>query len=150
MKPIIIIKEKNKDGKFELTEQELKDLIEQAYEQGVADGRPKATLTQSQYDRPEDGIWYRRNINGGENNKLQTIPHDVFGNPLTVVSGGTASDPRDNRGTLNAEYNDLVYRGWEHREFPKQAEPIPCWLNQTSGQPNPTTKFNSTSVSAGV
>lgn len=63
MKPIIIIKERNKDGKFELTEQELKELIEKAYEQGVADGRPKATLPQSQYDRPEEGIFYR-NING--------------------------------------------------------------------------------------
>lgn len=127
MKPIIIIKEKNKDGKFELTEKELKDLIEQAYEQGVADGRPKATLPQSQYDRPEEGILYRN------------------------ISGGTASDPNDNRATLNAEFNDLVYRGWEHNyKFPKEGEPIPCWLNQTSGQPNPTTKLNSKSVSTGV
>lgn len=107
MKPIIIIKEKNKDGKFELTEQELKDLIEQAYEQGVADGRPKATLPQSQYDRPEEGIFYR-NINGGESNKLQTLPymqmspHDGYGNPIPYCSGETASDPKDNRATLNA------------------------------------------------
>ena len=77
MKPIIIIKEKNKDGKFELTEKELKELIEQAYEQGVADGRPKATLPQSQYDRPEEGIFYRK------------------------INGGTAFDPKDNRETLN-------------------------------------------------
>lgn len=44
MKPIIIIKEKNANGKFELTEQELKDLIEQAYEQGVADEKKNHNL----------------------------------------------------------------------------------------------------------
>jgi hypothetical protein len=99
MKPIIIIKETNKDGKFELTEQELKELIEKAYEQGVADGRPKATLPQSQYDRPEDGILYR-NINGGESNKLQTLPY-VISNPMPYCDGITTSDP--NRATLNPE-----------------------------------------------
>lgn len=106
MKPIIIIKEKNTNGKFELTEQELKDLIEQAYEQGVEDGKPpKKPLPQSQYDRPEEGIFYR-NINGGESNKLQTLPymqmspHDGYGNPIPYCSGETASDPKDNRATL--------------------------------------------------
>ena len=39
MKPIVIIKETTKDGKFELTEKELKELIEQAYEQGYADAK---------------------------------------------------------------------------------------------------------------
>lgn len=69
MKPIIIIKETNKDGKFELTEKELKEIIEQAYAQGVEEGRPKATLPQSQYDRPEDGILYR-NISGDKERKI--------------------------------------------------------------------------------
>lgn len=119
MKPIVIIKETNKNGKFEFTEEELKELIEKAYNQGVEDGRPKATLPQSQYDRPEDGILYR-NINGGENDKLQTLPY--------------------------IEYNDLVYRGGEHKiMFPKQGEPIPCELNQTSSKPNPNiTAWNTT------
>lgn len=79
MKPIIIIKETNKEGKFELTEQELKELIEKAYEQGFADGRPKATLPQSQYDRPEDGIYYR-GIGLGNG------PKDVYGNPVPYCS----------------------------------------------------------------
>lgn len=44
MKPIIIIKEKNANGKFEFTEQELKDLIEQAYAAGVADEKKNHNL----------------------------------------------------------------------------------------------------------
>lgn len=116
MKPIIIIKETNKNGKFEFTEQELKDLIEKVYEQGVADGN---------------------------------------GNPIPYCSGGTASDPKDNRATLNAESNDLVYRGWERNiKFPKEAEPIPCYDTPvtcgTSSQPNPTTKLNDSTVLRGV
>lgn len=54
MKPIIIIKETNKDGKFELTEKELKELIEQAYEQGYADAK-------AEYNKPN---WTYRNLNG--------------------------------------------------------------------------------------
>lgn len=61
MKPIIIIKETNKDGKFELTEQELKDLIEQAYEQGYADAK-------AEYNKPING-WAIRSI-GDEMNDL--------------------------------------------------------------------------------
>lgn len=89
MKPIIIIKEKNKDGKFELTEQELKDLIEQAYEQGYADAK-------AEYNKPING-WATRSIGD--------------------------------------EMNDLVDRSGR------------C---STTGQPNPTTKLNGTSVSTGV
>lgn len=44
MKPIIIIKEKNANGKFEFTEQELKDLIEQVYAAGVADEKKNHNL----------------------------------------------------------------------------------------------------------
>ena len=45
MKPIVIIKETNKNGKFEFTEKELKKLIEQAYEQGFDEGKPKTYTT---------------------------------------------------------------------------------------------------------
>jgi len=136
MKPIIIIKEKTANGKFEFTEKELNELIEQAYNQGVADGRPKATLPQSQYDRPEDGILYR-NINGGENDKSPNYSHDIYGYPVPYCIS-TESDPKDNPAVPNTEFNDLVYRGGEHKvKFPKQGEPIPCNLNQTSSNPNP-------------
>ena len=137
MKPIIIIKEKNANDKFELTEKELEVLIEQVYAQGFEDGKKTQPNIQ----------WVPTDWGNGKRDVTPTYPHDIYGNPIPYCSGGTASDPRDNRGTLNAEYNDLVYRGWEHREFPKQAEPIPCWLNQTSGQPNPTTKLNNTASS---
>lgn len=144
MKPIIIIKETNKDGKFELTEKELKELIEKAYEQGFEEGRPKATLPQSQYDSQIDGTYYRKfNLGNG--------PKDAYGNPIPYCSGTTESDLRDTKTilTLTNESNDLVYRGGEHKVIsPKQGEPIPC--GTTTGQPNPTTKFNSTSVSTGV
>ena len=79
MRPIIIIKEKNTNGKFELTEEELRELVEQAYEQGVADSRPKATLPQSQYDRPEDGTYYR-------GFSLGSGPKDTYGNPVPYCS----------------------------------------------------------------
>lgn len=150
MKPIIIIKERNKDGKFELTEQELKELIEQAYEQGVADGRPKATLPQTQYDNPVDGIYYRKfNLGNG--------PKDAYGNPISYCGGTTVTDPKDTRAvlTLTNESNDLVYRGGEHKVIsPKQGEPIPCYDTPvtcgTSSQPNPATKLNNAASSTEV
>lgn len=37
MKPIIIFKEKNKDGKFEFTQKELEKLLQDAYDHGVFD-----------------------------------------------------------------------------------------------------------------
>lgn len=115
MKPIIIIKEKNANGKFELTEQELKGLIEQAYAQGVEDGKPpKKPLPQNQYDRPEEGILHRN------------IIHDVYGNPYCV---STESDPKDNIAvlTLNTEHNDLVNRIREHNDKLSKQGAIPCY-----------------------
>ena len=44
MKPIVIIKETNKNGKFEFTEKELRELIEQAYAEGVADEKKNHNL----------------------------------------------------------------------------------------------------------
>ncbi len=84
MKPIIIIKEKNSNGKFELTEQELKELVEQAYSQGLMDGSPKVTLPQRQYDRPDLGIPHS-NINGGSEDKIP-YPHNSFGDPISYCS----------------------------------------------------------------
>lgn len=37
MKPIIIFKEKNKNGKFEFTQKELEKLLQDAYDQGAFD-----------------------------------------------------------------------------------------------------------------
>lgn len=115
MKPIIIIKEKNANGKFELTEQELKGLIEQAYAQGVEDGKPqKKPLPQNQYDRPEEGILHRN------------IIHDVYGNPYCI---STESDPRDHQAvlTLNTELNDLVNRIRGHNDKLSKQGAIPCY-----------------------
>lgn len=115
MKPIIIIKEKNANGKFEFTEQELKDLIEQAYAQGVEDGKPpKKPLPQNQYDRPEEGILHRN------------IILDVYGNPRPYCAS-TESDPKDNQATLNTELNDLVNRIREHNDKLSKQGAIPCY-----------------------
>ena len=129
MKPIIIIKEKNANGKFELTEQELKGLIEQAYAQGVEDGKPpKKPLPQNQYDRPEEGILHRN------------IIHDVYGNPYCV---STESDPKDNQAVAT---DDLVYRP-STAKWARKAEPIPCELNKVSSNPNPSITAWSTATS---
>ena len=142
MKPIIIIKETNKEGKFELTEKELRELVEKAYEQGVEDGKQERVNIQ--------GVpyWNWRSIGDPS---TPTFPHDIYGNPIPYCGGTTVTDPKDTRAvlTLTNESNDLVYRGGEHKVIsPKQGEPIPC--GATTGQPNPTTKFSSTSVSTRV
>ena len=96
MKPIIIIKETNKDGKFELTEQELKELIEQAYKQGFEEGkeRNQTVINPTWWEQPTKTIPL-----DGTNPRY---PHDIYGNPIPYCSGTTASDPKDNRATLNA------------------------------------------------
>ena len=38
MKPIIIFKEKNKNGKYEFTEQELREFLEKTYDEGYEEG----------------------------------------------------------------------------------------------------------------
>ena len=88
MKPIVIIKETNKDGKFELTEKELKQLIEQAYEQGYADANAEYSKPiQDNYPNwSNDKIYY-----GNPNN-----PHDIYGNPIPYCGGSTTSNPKDN------------------------------------------------------
>lgn len=96
MRPIVIIKEKNKEGKFELTEKELKDLIEQAYEQGFEEGK-------AQY-QPNLNFWQTRRgditpckFTPGnyvtDEPCTPAYPHDVFGNPIPYCSGETTGQP---------------------------------------------------------
>lgn len=97
MKPIIIIKEKNKDGKFELTEKELKELIEKAYEQGFEEGKEQNRTV-------INPNWWEQPIKTINLDKTDPIhPHDIYGNPIPYCSGTTASDPKDNRATLTQE-----------------------------------------------
>lgn len=86
MKPIIIIKEKNKDGKFELTEQELKDLIEQAYEQGYADAK-------AEYNKPINS-WAIRSIGDEMNDLVDRSGRCITTgqpNPTTKLNGSAVS-----------------------------------------------------------
>lgn len=43
MKPIIIFKEKNKNGKYEFTEEEFKEFLEKAYDEGYEEGKKAST-----------------------------------------------------------------------------------------------------------
>lgn len=104
MKPIIIIKETNKEGKFELTEEELKDIVEKAYDQGYEEGK-------EQYQPKLNPSWQTRNdITPCKNTPGNYVtdkpctpayPHDVFGNPLVSCGGETVSDPKDTKVMLN-------------------------------------------------
>ena len=106
MKPIIIIKETNKEGKFELTEEELKELVEQAYDQGFENAK-------EQYQPKLNPSWQTRTditpckFTPGnyvtDKPCTSANPHDVFGNPLISCGGGTASDPRDNKAVLSCD-----------------------------------------------
>lgn len=96
MKPIIIIKETNKDGKFELTEKELRELVEQAYNQGFEDGkeRNQAVINPTWREQP-----------------IKTIPldrtepryNDIYGKPIpniTAWNATTSTQPNEDSYTL--------------------------------------------------
>ena len=53
MKPVIIFKEKNKTGKFEFTESELKKLINDTYEDGYNDGKANNSIPHVYPNYPE-------------------------------------------------------------------------------------------------
>ena len=42
MKPILIIKEKNENGKYEFTKEEIEKIIDQYYNEGVSDGKAQS------------------------------------------------------------------------------------------------------------
>lgn len=68
----VVIVEKNKDGKVELTKDELQKMLDDAYNQGYADGRSKyETITYPSYP-----VWYR------STNDLNTIDADK----ITITS----------------------------------------------------------------
>lgn len=118
MKPIIIIKEKNAKGKFEFTENELKELIEQAYAQGVAD--EKKTQPSIQYKPTE---W----DNGKRDMTTIGYPHDIYGYPTPYCGADTISDPKDNMAVPNTTLNDLVNRIREHNDKLSKQGAIPCY-----------------------
>ena len=74
MSLIIISEPKNKNGKYELTEGKLRDLIQEAYDKGYKDGQAKPKYELQPYTLPCDGnkgfgkqpnindpFWYERN-----------------------------------------------------------------------------------------
>ena len=74
MSLIIISEPKNKNGKYELTEEKLRDLIQEAYDKGYKDGQDKPKYELQPYAIPCDGnkglgkqpnindpFWYERN-----------------------------------------------------------------------------------------
>jgi hypothetical protein len=72
MSLIIISEPKNKNGKYELTEEKLRDLIQEAYDKGYKDGQAKPKYELQPYTLPGNGglikqpnindpFWYERN-----------------------------------------------------------------------------------------
>ena len=55
MSLIIISEPKNKNGKYELTEGKLRDLIQEAYDKGYKDGQVKPKYELQPYTLPCDG-----------------------------------------------------------------------------------------------
>ncbi len=74
MSLIIISEPKNKNGNYEITEEKLRDLIQEAYDKGYKDGQAKPKYELQPYTIPSDGnkgfgkqpnindpFWYERN-----------------------------------------------------------------------------------------
>lgn len=57
----VVVIEKNKDGKIELTKEELQKMLDDAYNQGYMDGKGRyETITYPSYPIP---IWYTTTTN---------------------------------------------------------------------------------------
>lgn len=86
MRPLVILKQANENNNFEFTKEELENLIVEIYERGYEDGkgdrRNQPVLPQSQYDKPEEGIYYR-------GFGLGNGPKDAYGNPVPYCSTDT-------------------------------------------------------------
>lgn len=107
MKPIIIIKETNKNGKFELTEKELKELIEQAYKQGFEDAKQQYQPSLNGWNirggigdtitTPSIQPIYKGEPNLGEQETFPR-PHDIYGNPVVYCGdlNQTSAKPNGN------------------------------------------------------
>lgn len=96
MKPILIIKEKNENGKYEFTKEEIEDIIEQAYNSGFADGKVQyqpiypyyqPTYPSTTPTTPVDE-WWKRQVWCGSGNTL-TESHGEP-NPNIRVTGATS------------------------------------------------------------
>jgi hypothetical protein len=61
MSLIIISEPKNKNGKYEITEEKLRELIQEAYDKGYKDGQAKPKYELQPYTLPCDGNKVRVN-----------------------------------------------------------------------------------------
>jgi hypothetical protein len=103
MKPIIIFKEKNKNGKYEFTEKEFKEFLEKAYDEGYKEGKRASTLiaypslNPAPYTTPThpspngtgDKPWWDYQITSGPNPKLSPEFASVTSKPdpnITITS----------------------------------------------------------------
>lgn len=91
MKPVVLITEKNAKGTIELTEEELKQLIADAYEQGCEDGK-KQNSAPIYIPTPEPGTnWWDQNYKPGISPFIYcgptpgtTEPHTIPNQNVTV------------------------------------------------------------------
>ena len=80
MTPIILIKEKNGNGKIEITEEELKQIVSDAYEQGYEEGKKQNPTPISINPSPTTPNWWDQNYK-------PVISPFVYCGPTTTATG---------------------------------------------------------------
>lgn len=67
----IVVIEKNKDGKIELTKEQLQKMLDDAYSQGYSDGNRYDTITYPSYP------YWRTTLTGSDTNVISTTKYEL-------------------------------------------------------------------------
>ena len=94
MKPVVLITEKNAKGMIELTEEELKQLIADAYEQGYEDGK-------KQNSAPIYIPTTEPSTNWRDQNYKPIIGPSIYCGPTTTATGQMPSGLTESHTTPN-------------------------------------------------
>ena len=122
MSLIIISEPKNKNGKYELTEEKLRDLIQEAYDKGYKDGQAKSKYELQPYVIPCDGkkqpnindqFWYERQTTPwwGEVT-CETAPEATYVPGITATgTQGSDSNSGGFKGTVKTTLLNCMKQG---------------------------------------
>lgn len=122
MSLIIISEPKNKNGKYELTEEKLRDLIQEAYDKGYKDGQAKPKYELQPYVIPCDGkkqpnindqFWYERQTTPwwGEVT-CETAPEATYVPGITATgTQGSDSNSGGFKGTVKTTLLNCMKQG---------------------------------------
>ena len=98
MLSVIFITDEKKDGKYQITEERLKELLQQAYDQGYKEGQAKSKYELQPYTLPSDGglvkqpkindpFWYERQTTPWWNEvTCETAPEATYVPGITSTS----------------------------------------------------------------